>query len=334
MLKQRKKWKQQKKFIDEHVKKGYIMESNSPYASPFFFQAKKMGKLRSIMDYRVLNSLTVRDTYPLPLINTILDQLQGKSLFTKFDIRWGYNNIRIKEEVQWKAAFKTPFGLYQPQVIFFGLTNSPTTFCPAMARMFRDLVNIYPTELFVYMDNILIATNSDLDHHRQIVNDVLELLAKESYFLRPSKCVFKQTHIKYLGLTVDGNKLAVDPAKAEGLKDWPRTLNKVKEVQSILRVLGYQQPFIPNYATIARPLTELTKKDHPFIWISQCCQALNTLIDIVTSNPSLHQPDQTKPFMLQVDTSAFATSVILTQNDHRGKNEAVGFHSKTFSEAE
>ena len=85
------------------------------------------------MDYRVLNSLTVRDTYPLPLINTILDQLQGKNLFTKFNIRWGYNNIRIKEEDQWKAAFKTPFGLYQPQVMFFALTNSPATFCRAMA---------------------------------------------------------------------------------------------------------------------------------------------------------------------------------------------------------
>ena len=127
-----------KEFINEHVKKGYIVESNSPYTSPFFFQAKKTGKLRPIMDYRVLNSLTVKDTYPLPLINTILDQLQGKNLFTKFDIRWGYNNIWIKEKDQWKATFKTPFGLYQPQVMFFGLTNSPATFCRAMARMFRS----------------------------------------------------------------------------------------------------------------------------------------------------------------------------------------------------
>ena len=200
--------------------------------------------------------------------------------------------------------------------------------------MFHDLVNKYPTELFIYMDDILIATNSNLNHHRQIVNDVLKLLARESYFLRPSKCSFEQTRIEYLGLIVDGNKLAVNPAKAKGLKDWPRTLNKVKEVQSVLGVLGYQRPFIPNYATIARPLTGLTKKDHPFIWTSQCCQALDTLIDIVTSNPSLHQPNPTKPFTLQVDVLAFATGAILTQKDHRGKNEAVGFHSKTFSVAE
>ena len=109
-----------------------------------------------------------------------------------------------------------------------------------MAQMFRDLINKYPTELFMDMDDILIATNNNLDRHRQIVDDVLELLAKESYFLRPSKYVFEQTCIEYLGLIMNGNKLAVDPAKAEGLKAWPRTLNKVKEVRSVLGVLGYQ----------------------------------------------------------------------------------------------
>ena len=88
------------------------------------------------MDYRVLNSWTVKDEYPLPLINTILKHLQGKELFTKFDIRWGYENIHIRKEDQWKAAFKTPLGLFQPTVMFFGLTNSPATFCRAMAKMF------------------------------------------------------------------------------------------------------------------------------------------------------------------------------------------------------
>jgi hypothetical protein len=125
-----------KRFIDEHLKKGYIVESNSQYASPFFFRKKKDNTLRPIMDYRVLNSWTVRDTYPLPLINTIIEKLQGKKLFTKFDIRWGYENIRIREEDQHKAAFKTPLGLFQPCVMFFGLTNSPATFSRTMARMF------------------------------------------------------------------------------------------------------------------------------------------------------------------------------------------------------
>src|SRR6266702_2429604 len=154
-----------KEFLKEHLEKGYIVESNSPYASSFFFRKKKDGKLRPIMDYRPLNSWTVRDTYPLPLISTILEQLQGKTIFTKFDIRWGYNNIRIWEEDQWAAAFKTPFGLFQPHVMFFSLTNSPATFSCAMNRMFRRLTNKYPTKLFIYMDDILIATGGDLPRH-------------------------------------------------------------------------------------------------------------------------------------------------------------------------
>src|SRR6266446_1481513 len=116
------------KFLEEHLRKGYIQESSSPYASPFFFIKKKDGKLRPIQDYQKLNKQTVHDNYPLPLIKTILKQLQGRSLFTKFDIRWGYNNIRIKEGNKWKAAFKTLKGLFELRVMFFGLTNSPATF--------------------------------------------------------------------------------------------------------------------------------------------------------------------------------------------------------------
>ena len=116
------------KFLNEHLQKGYIQESNSPYVSPFFFIKKKDGKLQPVQDYRKLNEQTICNTYPLPLIKTILEQLEGKSLFTKFDIWWGYNNIQIKEGDKWKAAFKTPKGLFEPCVMFFGLTNSLATF--------------------------------------------------------------------------------------------------------------------------------------------------------------------------------------------------------------
>ena len=203
-----------------------------------------------------------------------------------------------------------------------------------MKKMLRPLLSKYPDELFDYMDDVLIATKGNRLHHRQIVDDVLDLFARESYFLCPSKCVFEQTRIEYLGLIVDGDSLSIDPKKADGLHNWPRTLTTVKEVRSILGVLGYQRPFIPNYANIARPLTALTKKDRPFEWTSECREALDTLIDIVTGGPSLRQPDLNWPFYLQVDASAYATGAILTQTNDWHKHLAVGFFSKTLSETE
>ena len=135
------------------------------------------------MDYRILNKWTVRDNYPLPLITNIIEHLQGKTLFSKFDIRWGYNNIRIKEEDQWKAAFKTPFGLYEPMVMYFGLTNSPATFCQAMQKMLRNWLNKYPKETGNYIDDMVVATNSNLPRHQQIVSELLSIFQQNSYFL-------------------------------------------------------------------------------------------------------------------------------------------------------
>jgi hypothetical protein len=282
----------------------------------------------------VLNAWTVRDVYPLPLIGSIIDQLQGKKIFTKADLRWGFNNICIKEEDQWKAAFKTPFGLFKPVAMLFGMNNAPSTFCRAMSRLLKPLLDKYPTELFVYMDNILIATGDNIERHRQITHEVLDLLEAESYFLHPAKCEFEQCSITYLGIIVDGDQLKLDPKKTSTLRDWPRTLHTVKEVRSILGVLGYQRPFIPDYANIARPLVTLTKKDHPFLWTPECTKVLDTLISIILDNPVLQQPDLKRPFFLQVDVSAFATGAILTQKDERGKHVAVGFHSQIFNEAE
>ena len=149
-------------FITESLAKGYITDSKSPYASALFYQKKKDGKLRPIMDYRILNKWTVRDNYPLPLITNIIECLQGKTLFSKFDIQWGYNNIRIKKEDRWKAAFKTPFGLYEPTVMYFGLTNSPATFCRAMQKMLQNWLNKYPDETGNYIDDMIVATKGNL----------------------------------------------------------------------------------------------------------------------------------------------------------------------------
>ena len=150
------------RFLEENLRKGYIQPSKSPIASPVFFIKKKDGKLRFIQDYRKLNEFTVRNRYPLPLVQDIISKLQEARVFTKFDVRWGYNNVRIRKGDEWKAAFATNRGLFEPNVMFFGLTNSPATFQALMDTIFADL--IAAGKVAVYLDDILIFTKNLKEH--------------------------------------------------------------------------------------------------------------------------------------------------------------------------
>ena len=162
------------KFLDENLRKGYIRPSKSPLASPVFFVKKKDGKLRFVQDYRRLNEYTIKNRYPLPLVTDIISRLRKAKIFTKFDVRWGYNNVRIKEGHEWKGAFATNRGLFEPLVMFFGVTNSPATLQALMNSIFADL--IAKGKVAVYLDDILIFTKS-LSEHCQVVHDVNEVCA-------------------------------------------------------------------------------------------------------------------------------------------------------------
>jgi hypothetical protein len=164
------------KFLDEMVAKGYIRPSKSPYASPFFFVKKKDGKLRPVQDYRRLNSHTVQNQYPLLLIAQLISDLSGAHIFSKVDVRQGYNNVRIKKGDEWKAAFKTKFGHWEPLVMFFGLTNSPSTFQEMMNIIYKEVIEKHAargTTIRIYMDDIAIATTGTLQDHIDAVRDVL-----------------------------------------------------------------------------------------------------------------------------------------------------------------
>jgi len=177
--------------------RGYVRESQSPFASPFFFIKKKDGKLQLVQDYWQLNSLTVKSQYPLPLISDVIDKLKDACIFTKFDVRWGYNNVRIKPGDEWKAASKTNRGMFEPLVMFFGLTNSPATFQAMMNEIFKDLIGT--GKVFIYMDDILIAT-ATMEEHHQLVRQVLTRLQEHDLFLKLEKCAFEQEQVDYLGM--------------------------------------------------------------------------------------------------------------------------------------
>jgi RNase H-like domain found in reverse transcriptase len=188
--------------------------------------------------------------------------------------------------------------------------------------------------IHVYMDNILISTPNDLALHQRIIHDVLDVLEAASFYLQVTKCVFETTCIKYLGLLIDRNTLKIDPTKLKGIQEWPEMLATIKQVQSFLGVIGYHQPWIEGFAHIARPLTNLQKKNVPFIWDDKCREALQTLKRRVTNDPVLWQPDHSHPFILEVDASQYATSAILWQEDDKGKKRAIGYNSSTLSDAE
>ena len=270
-----------RKWLDEELKKGYITKSKSPYASPFFFIKKKDGKLRPVQDYQKLNEQTIWDTYPLPLIPDLIQQIEDAWVFTKFDVRWGYNNIRIKEGDQWKAAFKTCFGTFQPEVMYFGMSNSPPTF-----QMFMNMILVAAqdkhqplgTEILDYMDDILIASKgaTSTEDHRAAVRDVLQVLQDYDLFLKPEKCVWESPRVDYLGLILEKGVTCMDPAKITGVRDWP-TPTTVKQVRSFLGFCNFYRAFIRGFSHLAKPLNNLTKKDTPWTWGQEQQTAFDTL---------------------------------------------------------
>ena len=175
------------KFLEEHLKSGWIRPSKSPCAAPFFFVKKKNGSLRPVQDYWWLNKATIKKKYPLPLIQELIDKVQEAKYFTKLNIRWRYNNVRIREGDEWKAAFQTNRGLFEPLVMYFGMCNSPTTFQLMMDMLFCEL--IISGKIVIYMDDILIFTQT-IEEHRSIVQQVLQILANNKLLLYPKKYKF------------------------------------------------------------------------------------------------------------------------------------------------
>ncbi len=203
-------------FLKEHTACGTIQPSKSPYATSFFFIKKKNGKLRPVQDYQPVNAWTVKNRYPLPLIPSLIDRLRDCTKFTGVDIEWGYNEVLIKPEDRWKAAFITNKGLYEPTVMFFGLTNSPAMFQTIMNTIFRDLID--EGSVTIYMDDIAIHTGprpgeSEDDHtlrHRKLVRRVLKQLRTNDLHLNPEKCVFEQDHLDFLRVHVGGRTVQME----------------------------------------------------------------------------------------------------------------------------
>uniref|UniRef100_A0A0W0FPL4 Putative reverse transcriptase-rnase h-integrase n=1 Tax=Moniliophthora roreri TaxID=221103 RepID=A0A0W0FPL4_MONRR len=248
----------------------------------------------------------------------------------KLDLRNGYNNVRIKDGNQWKAAFKTNKGLFEPTVMFFRLSNSLATFQAFINDILSDFID--EGWCVVYMDDILLFSK-DLAEHQEWTEQLMRRLKKHNLFLKPEKCEFEVTEVVFLGMVICPGYIAMDPVKLTGIADWepPQT---VKEVRAFLGFGNFYRKFIGRYAHLTRPLNDLLQKNQKFDWTIQCQIAFDLLKAKFLSEPILVMPDASKPFVIEADTSKWATGAVLKQKGTDGEWHPCSYLSKSLSPTE
>jgi len=260
---------------------------------------KKDGGWRFCVNYRALNAITIRDRFPIPTIDELLDQLGSASVFTKMDLSSGYHQIRVVPEDKHKTTFRTFDGHYEFLVMPFGLTNAPSTLQSAMNDLFRPFLRRF---VLVFFDKILIYNRSMTDHliHLRLV---LDLLAVHKFFAKLSK-------VYYLGHVISTQGVSSDSEKIQAILDWP-TPHSLTTLRGFLGLTGFYRRFVRHYATIAAPLTDLLKFTK-FSWNIQAENAFTELKQLMTTTPVLQLPDFSKPFCLETDASAIVVGAVMS----------------------
>ena len=319
-----------REYIHEHLRKGFIQHSQSPCAAPILFAKKPDGTLRLCVDYRGLNQITIRNRYPLPLINELFDRVRGTKYFTKFDVRDGYHRLRMAKGEEWKTAFHTRYGLFEYCVMPFGLCNAPGTFQHHMNNTFRDYLDDF---LANYMDDLLVYSKT-LKEHKIHVRKVLQRLQEKELYLKPSKCEFHKSEVKFLGYIISENSISMDPTKVETVLSWLAP-QSVLEIQTFLGLANFYRRFIKNFSRLLVPITALLKKNTPFHWNRAADRAFRALKKAFTSAPVLRHFDYSKPAVMETDASDYAIGAILSQLDEdTGLLHPCAFFSRKFTPAE
>ena len=317
-----------KKQLEELLDAGFIQPSKSPWGAPVLFVKKKDGSMRLCVDWRALNKGTVMWRYGLPRIDELLDRLHGATVFSKIDLRSGYNQIRIAPEDVPKTAFRTRYGHFEYLVMGFGLTNAPATFMCAMNDIFRPYLDDF---VVVYLDDILIYSRSEAEHAEHL-RKVLRILRREKYYANGKKCDFFKPEVDFLGFLVSKNGVRCDPAKLQAIRDWPSP-KTVRDVQSFLGFANWLRRFIKDFSKIASPLTALTRKSQPFAWGPLEEQAFQDLKTALTSAPTLLSPDPNLPYTVLTDASDFAIGGVLCQDQGSGL-QPIAFESAKLKDAQ
>ena len=322
----------QRSEIDKHVsnmlKQDIIKVSSSPWSSPVVLVRKKDGSTRFCVDYRKLNAVTKKDSYPLPRIDDALDALSGSKIFTTLDLQSGYFQVSMHPDSVEKTAFISHAGLYEYNVMSFGLTNAPSTFQRLMSRVVHGLEWKI---CLIYIDDIIVFSSS-FDEHLNRLRLVFDRLRQANLKLKPGKCHFASSSVRFLGFVVSSSGIAPDPDKISAVQTFP-VPTSVTEVRSFLGLCNYDRRFVKGFARIASPLHRLTRKDASFIWDSDCQSAFESLKLQLCSAPILAYPDFTMSFHLYTDASQSAVGYILGQCAD-GREHVVAYGGRELNTAE
>ena len=313
--------------VDKLLELGFVKPSTSPWASPVLFASKKDGGLRFCVDYRAVNKMTNKNSYPIPRIDGIIDQIGTAQYFSLIDLRSGYHQMKIADGDTPKTAFNTRYGHYEYTVVPFGLCNAPAAFMSIMNDVFRDFTDKF---VICYLDDILIYSHT-WEEHLKHIKLVLERLREKQLYAKMSKCTFGVQEVEYLGFTLQAGKIAMNKNKTEAIEAWETPKSK-KELQSFLGLINYYRRFIRNCSKIAKPLTDLTK-NVPFIWSTEAEQAFQRLKKAITSAPVLRQFCSDSPIYVTTDACKFAMGAVMEQDFPDGRHP-VAFASRTLKPAE
>ena len=316
------------KELAEMERDGIIEPSTSEWASPIVLVPKKDGSLRMCVDYRRMNSVSEADAYPMPRIDDLIDRLGDAKYISTLDLTRGYWQVPVAPQSRSRTAFTTPFGLYQFRVMPFGLQGAPSTF----QRMMDVLLKGIREYADAYLDDLVIFSHTWEEHCKHL-RAVLSRLREAGLTAKPAKCQLGMQQCVYLGHVVGNGEVRPEQRNIDAVTNFPRAATK-KKVRSFLGLTGYYRKFIPNYSTIAVPLTDLTKNSAPsVVWTDACDTAFAELKRRLTTSPVLKSPNLSQPFILQTDASdrgvgAVLGQAVLSQICSDGKEHPVSYYSR------